>query len=347
MANGLTPAQEYTNNANRIISPGMRQMSPDLIDWAKGRLNSPTVKGVGVRSGNPIVDTILGVINPPKETPFTRDVSSVVTPIAKGVGGAAEGISNYFTGDANNQPAVVTSPVPVVGGVSPTQNKALQASTTPLANTEPVVASNPAPDNQTRLNAVYDKLKTLKPEQLKKFMDKNPSFSGIGYSESINPDTGKKEIKTFVENPADKPQEPLTIAQSDALARMITAQGHLAAGVGSREQAVAYKAGIIADKAQGRELEKQKEFENRLDKNSITQTDVNGNVAKNYKPWLLEQSVVNPENVHPAYKEEANSLKAGFDNYAQSAFKMNPSLKNTPIIKLELLKRYQQSLTKQ
>jgi hypothetical protein len=186
------------------------------------------------------------------------------------------------------------------------------------------------------------KLAKSNPKKFVEFADTHPGIPGVGY---VKDDKGR--IVTMVEDPAKKPQEPLTIAQSDAAARMITAQGHLAAGVGSREQAVAYKAGIIADKAQGRELEKQKEFENRLDKNSITQTDVNGNVAKNYKPWLLEQSVVNPENVHPAYKEEANSLKAGFDNYAQSTFKMNPTLKNTPVIKLELLKRYQQSLTKQ
>jgi hypothetical protein len=173
------------------------------------------------------------------EERLRQNVEFMANEYGIGKGGGAPGVA----------PTVATNTVPAP---APVPVPAAQSGGLPEPMTPPVAGSAvtaPTPDNGARLNAIYDKLKTLKPEQLKKFMNKNPGFSGIGYSESINPDTGKKEIKTFVENPADKPQEPMTIAQSDALARMITAQGHYGLGTAALQERKDARAANIQSKS--------------------------------------------------------------------------------------------------
>jgi len=261
-------------------------------------------------------------------------------PAKSAVGSAIGSIVETFTPGKSSlySKGVGTQPTPVVAAPIATPG-ATALSVAPITNG--ISFGQKTPARQVDPSTVYGRLTKLNDKQFKQFVDEHHGIPGVGYIQGAD-----GTMKRLVENPANKPEEPMTIAQSDAQARMITAQGHLTSGVGSREQAAAYQAGILADKAQGRKLEEQKDFENRLDKNAIIQMDLNGNTIKNYKPWLLEQSVVNPENVHPVYKEEAHNLNIGFENYVQAAYKKYPKLSKTPENKLELLKRYQQTLLK-
>jgi hypothetical protein len=173
-----------------------------------------------------------------------------------------------------------------------------------------------APDGG--INGIYDRLAKLaktNPENFVKVADTHPGLPGVGYVRDA-----EGRIKTLVENPANKPEEPMTIAQSDALARMITAKGHLAAGIGARKQAEAYQAGILADKAAGRQFDKQKDWENRYSTiDPETQKPVFVPQIAVAKSVIDGSEIPNPslkgleEHTKQAYQEHTSNWDAAFN----------------------------------
>jgi len=168
----------------------------------------------------------------------------------------------------------------------------------------PVVARTPsAPVNalDSGINGIYDRLSKLaksNPENFVKFADTHPGIPGVGYVRDAD-----GRIKTLVENPANKPEEPMTIAQSDALARMITAKGHLAAGTGAREQAAAYQQGILQNKNAVLEETKNKNIQTQLDKFSMN--PVSGNPDPEWGYFQLASSGIPLTPEHKANAELA------------------------------------------
>jgi hypothetical protein len=257
------------------------------------------------------------------EERLRQNVEFMANEYGIGKGGGAPGVA----------PTVATNTVPAP---APVPVPAAQSGGLPEPMTPPVAGSAvtaPTPDNGARLNAIYDKLKTLKPEQLKKFMNKNPGFSGIGYSESINPDTGKKEIKTFVENPADKPQEPMTIAQSDALARMITAQGHYGLGTAALQERKDANAAKIQGQKDALEETKNKNIQAQLDKFSMNH--VSGALDPEWGYFQLANSGIPLTSEH---KKNADAVMAPL----KTAISADEQKKGKPLTAIEKRVRTEQ-----
>lgn len=81
-------------------------------------------------------------------------------------------------------------------------------------------------------------------EQFKGFVNKHEKdIPGIGYVE----DPKTKKLTRIASKPQTE-EEPMNVTQAEALSKMITAQGHLEAGKGAREQAAVHRSALIAAK---------------------------------------------------------------------------------------------------
>jgi hypothetical protein len=269
-------------------------------------------------------------------TPLGRDVQTGVEGLLRNAGGIGVGIlggankvAEYLSGSRsamadkviNDYFEAISPSVKGVGGQP--------SVTTPPKPAAQVVVSNAAAPNiatvaQKDIFAKHggDEYAALRDpsifsdQQFKGFVDKHQKdVPGIAYVEDAK--TGK--ITRIAERP--QPQEEMINAtQAEALSKLITAQGHLAAGVGAREQAAAYQAGILADKAAGRQFDKQKDWENRYSTiDSETQKPVFVPQIAVAKSVMDGSEIPNPslkgleEQTKQAYQEHTNNWNTAFN----------------------------------
>jgi len=182
----------------------------------------------------------------------------------------------------------------------------------PVMNAEDIVrggqqgGQNTPPVND--LNGIYDKLHKISDSQFKEFVDARHGVPGVGYI--IGQDG---TMKRLIDNPANKPQEPLSIGQADALAKLVTAQGHLAYGLGTRKQAETTQQWAHEDR-----VEKQRSVDaDRIFKTHAVQ-EYNPEAAKmEINDMLTYAKMAESGNVPELFKPDVDNFKKGFENFYQ------------------------------
>jgi hypothetical protein len=178
---------------------------------------------------------------------------------------------------------------------------------------------------------LYESLRILaskNPAKFQEFMAENPDVPGLGYAESLNPATGKMEKKFIIENPANKPEVPMTNAQLKVAGEAIHNAGSLAYGIGHIKAADATRQEATRLREAALDEKKITDFENTLKMNSVKKTNMEtGDIVNDYRPWLLNQSITNPEAIHSKYRPEATAMKNDFLAYKSAFAKANPDKK--------------------
>jgi hypothetical protein len=197
--------------------------------------------------------------------------SDILIPSGPGIGiSSVEGpgfVPEQWTGslpgemasDKTTPPATINK----VGGVPGAQPIATPTTPATTAGT-----NNEAPPQQER--DIYAELHKLTDEQFKRFADdKSHGLPGIGYVTDAKPKfdkngkySGEGKFLKYIENPAEKPPQPVSVAEQRLKNETMIAQGHLAAGVGAKKNAQAAIEERKDAAANKLDLDKQKDWEN-------------------------------------------------------------------------------------
>lgn len=234
--------------------------------------------------------------------------------------------------DAYYRPSGPTGPPTVapVSETSPVSAKSKPAAV-PAASSVPISAkSAPAIDStaatpslqktQTQpddMSSVYDRLSKLNDQQFKQFVDERHGVPGVGY---IIGQDGK--MKRLIENPTNKRPEQLSIGQVDALAKLVEAQGRLAAGIGARQSADDYHKEQIRTKDEALAFAKQKDWESRYG----TFNEETGKAELN-APLAVAKTIAEGGRVPDAYKGLEQRILAGLKPL-EDAFDKNVNTQN-------------------
>jgi len=281
-----------------------------------------------------------GTYVPPTRKAFGSDVAN----LALGIGRkAAEGMF-WVPGRGLVSETPVATPSVAAGTPTP-------ASPVQPAAVSPVVAKVHPLDKYPN---VYEALRALPDDKFKKFIDEHggidrPLVPGTGYvsTKKVNPEDGKEYevMQRIIENPADRPREPMTLHEAEVAAKVI-------GGVGAREEArearkdrnLILQEGIEARKTAAEEariLKREQGFENEL--KTFGKKTVNmetGGSDIDYSAHLLKTAISAPDRIPDKWKPEAASLIKGYDDYVALVFKSNPKLKDTPETRKLLLDKY-------
>lgn len=187
---------------------------------------------------------------------------------------------------------------------------------------------------------LYDVLKKATPAELKRFIDEHPNIPGLGY---ITDDKGNV-TRTTVERPQKEAEQGMTVNQAKALYPILSTISHDKYYKGMvdyhNKNLDVTKSNNSDIKEAALEQKKDAEFETMLSRNSVKKTNEAGDVASDYRPWLIEQAFSNPGRIRGQYKEEATNLKNDAMSYIERAYKANPKLAKTPENSRSLLKEY-------
>lgn len=263
-------AQKFDADPNHVIPESAKQTDTNLLELAnqinlKNQTRQPA-PGWGVSAVSDVRKVLGAASNIPGRA--WNAARNIEKDIAAPVQFAAAAGLNYLSGGEANEMVdaagrnleerarrygigVPSAQAATPAAMATPPASAVQSPAKPtmeLTDEATLKASVGAPANggpRNRNDELYAAINNLDDKQFVQFMKDNPNIPGLGFAKSAD---GK--VIRFAENPDKKPKEPMSPLEADAVSKIITANAHMQAGIGTREHAA--QAGRIADMEKAR-----------------------------------------------------------------------------------------------